>query len=88
MTRAEAREILNEMTQSESLLRHMRSIELVMEAYAKEYDEDPGWLQKTMDILVEKEGRWRLPIEELDVLMEKEDDDDDNSDESSGGESE
>ena len=41
MTREEAREILNEMTQSESLLRHMRSIELVMEAYAKKYGEDP-----------------------------------------------
>jgi len=41
MTRQEARQILEELTETESLLRHARSIELVMEAYAKKYDEDP-----------------------------------------------
>ncbi len=40
MTLPEARIILNEMTQSASLLRHMRSIELVMEAYAEKLGED------------------------------------------------
>ena len=40
MDRAEARVILESMTTSVSLLRHMRTIELVMEAYAKKYNED------------------------------------------------
>lgn len=40
ITRAQAREMLAELTQSQSLLRHMRTIELVMEAYAQKYGED------------------------------------------------
>ena len=40
MDRKEARAILESMTTSQSLLRHMRTIELVMEAYAKKYNED------------------------------------------------
>lgn len=40
MDRAEARSILESMTKSASLLRHMRTLELVMEAYAKHYNED------------------------------------------------
>jgi predicted hydrolase (HD superfamily) len=40
MTLPEARQILSEMTQSSSLLRHMRSIELVMAAYAEKYGEN------------------------------------------------
>ena len=40
ISREEARSILNEMTKSPSLLRHMRSIELVMEAYAGHYGEN------------------------------------------------
>ncbi len=40
MDRAEAKSILTSMTQSASLLRHMRTLELVMEAYAKKYNED------------------------------------------------
>jgi len=40
MDRKEARTILQSMTTSESLLRHMRTLELVMEAYAKKYNED------------------------------------------------
>jgi predicted hydrolase (HD superfamily) len=40
MTRSEARELLASLTQSQSLLRHMRTIELVMEAYAEKFGED------------------------------------------------
>jgi predicted hydrolase (HD superfamily) len=40
MTRDQARTILAEMTKSASLLRHMRTVELVMEAYAEHYGED------------------------------------------------
>jgi predicted hydrolase (HD superfamily) len=40
MTREEARGILAELTQSASLMRHMRTIELVMEAYAEKLGED------------------------------------------------
>ena len=41
MTRQEARVLLTSMTKSESLLRHMRTVELVMEAYAIKLGEDP-----------------------------------------------
>jgi predicted hydrolase (HD superfamily) len=40
MTLTEARIIVAELTMSTSLLRHMRSIELVMEAYAEKFGED------------------------------------------------
>lgn len=40
MNRTEARDILASMTKSESLLRHMRTVELVMEAYASKLGED------------------------------------------------
>jgi len=40
MTLSEARTIVTELTKSPSLLRHMRSIELVMEAYAEKFGED------------------------------------------------
>ncbi len=40
ITREEARSILTSLTQSQSLLRHMRTIELVMEAYAEKFGED------------------------------------------------
>lgn len=40
MDRSEARAILTSMTTSVSLLRHMRTIELVMEAYARKFNED------------------------------------------------
>ena len=40
MTLTEARQILSEMTQNPSLLRHMRSIELVMAAYAEKFEEN------------------------------------------------
>jgi predicted hydrolase (HD superfamily) len=40
MTRSEAQTILESMTQSESLLRHARTVELVMEAMARHFDAD------------------------------------------------
>lgn len=40
MTRAEAKVLLSEMTDSPALLRHMRTLELVMEAYAEKFGED------------------------------------------------
>jgi len=40
MTRPEAKVLLEQMTQGPSLLRHMRSIELVMEAYAEKLGEN------------------------------------------------
>ena len=40
MDRSEARTLLESMTKSPSLLRHMRTIELVMEAYAKKLGKD------------------------------------------------
>ena len=41
MNKTEAKEILQSMTKGESLLRHARSVELVMEAYGKHLGEDP-----------------------------------------------
>lgn len=41
ITRAEARTVLASLTTNTSLLRHMRTIELVMEAYATKLGEDP-----------------------------------------------
>lgn len=40
MNRSEARKILEEWTRSESLLRHALSVSLVMEAYARKFEED------------------------------------------------
>jgi len=40
MNRLEARTLLTSMTKSESLLRHMRTVELVMEAYAQKLHQD------------------------------------------------
>lgn len=42
MTRTEARTILESMTTGESLLRHARTVELVMEAMARHFGEDPA----------------------------------------------
>jgi predicted hydrolase (HD superfamily) len=41
MDRQAAHALLRSMTKSESLLRHMRTVELVMEAYAGKLDQDP-----------------------------------------------
>ena len=40
MTYQEAKDILHSLTQSQSLLRHMRTVELVMEAYAEKLGEN------------------------------------------------
>jgi predicted hydrolase (HD superfamily) len=40
MTRSQAREILESMTKGDSLLRHARTVELVMEAMARHFEED------------------------------------------------
>jgi len=40
MTREQSREILFEMTETDSLRRHARTVELVMEALAQHYGED------------------------------------------------
>lgn len=40
MRLSEARELLASMTKSAALLRHMRTVELVMQAYAKKFQED------------------------------------------------
>lgn len=40
ITLTEARQLLAEMTKSASLLRHMRTVELVMEAYAEKFGEN------------------------------------------------
>ncbi len=40
MTKEEAKEIITSMTKGDSLLRHARSVELVMEAYASKLNED------------------------------------------------
>jgi predicted hydrolase (HD superfamily) len=40
MTREEARNLLKSMTDSAALLRHMRTVELVMEAYAEKFGEN------------------------------------------------
>jgi predicted hydrolase (HD superfamily) len=40
MNKQEAREILESMTSGDSLLRHARTVELVMEAYGKQFEED------------------------------------------------
>ena len=40
MQRTEARELFYELTETPSLIRHARTVELVMEALAKHYDED------------------------------------------------
>jgi predicted hydrolase (HD superfamily) len=40
ISRDEAHSILTELTKNPSLLRHMRSIELVMQAYARKYEEN------------------------------------------------
>ena len=48
MIKNEAREILESLTSGESLLRHARSVELVMESYALKLDQDVpyAWVSK------------------------------------------
>ena len=77
MTRSEARSILEEMTKNPSLLRHMRSIELVMEAYAEKYGENKDtWsiagLLHDADYEAYPEKHPQVIVEKLSTLGEKE----------------
>lgn len=77
MTREEARDILHAMTDSASLLRHMRTVELVMEAYAKKLGENQeSWAIAGMlhDADYEKhpDQHPRLIVSRLNEMGEKE----------------
>lgn len=77
MTLSEARVILNDMTKNASLLRHMRSIELVMTAYADKWREDKEkWaiagLLHDADYEAFPEEHPRIIVEKLKNLGEEE----------------
>lgn len=77
MNRHEAHALLTSMTKSESLLRHMRTVELVMEAYATKLGEDPErWaiagLLHDADYEVFPEKHPFVIVEKLNELGEKE----------------
>jgi predicted hydrolase (HD superfamily) len=77
MTRSEARSILEQMTKNSSLLRHMRSIELVMEAYAEKYGENKDtWsiagLLHDADYEAYPEKHPQVIVEKLTTFGEKE----------------
>jgi predicted hydrolase (HD superfamily) len=76
MTRAEAAVILNTLTKSQSLLRHMRTVELVMEAYAEKLGEDKEeWavagLLHDADYESYPEDHPNIIVEKLNVMCEK-----------------
>jgi len=77
MNRQEARELLASMTKSESLLRHMRTVELVMEAYANKLGEDQEkWaiagLLHDADYEVYPEQHPNIIVEKINALGETE----------------
>ena len=77
MNRKEARELLATMTKSESLLRHMRTVELVMEAYAAKLGQDvERWaiagLLHDADYEAFPDKHPNVIVEKLDTLGEKE----------------
>jgi predicted hydrolase (HD superfamily) len=77
MERQEAATLLESMTKSASLLRHMRTIELVMEAYAEKLGEDKGqWglagLLHDADYEAFPEQHPNLIVEKLRALGEEE----------------
>ena len=77
MTRAEARSLLEQMTKNPSLIRHMRSIELVMEAYAEKFGENKEtWsitgLLHDADYEAYPEKHPNVIVEKLNALGEKE----------------
>ncbi|MBA4054295.1 MAG: metal-dependent phosphohydrolase [Marivirga sp.] len=77
MTLTEAREILGDMTKNPSLLRHMRSIELVMTAYADKWGENKEqWaiagLLHDADYEVFPEKHPQIIVEKLRSLGEEE----------------
>lgn len=69
MNREEARGLLNTMTKSQSLLRHMRTLELVLEAYAKKYNEDTE--QWAMAGLLHDADYEAFPEKHPSVIVEK-----------------
>lgn len=76
ITRAEARELLSTLTTNQSLLRHMRTIELVMEAYALKYNENTDeWavagLLHDADYEVYPEEHPKIIVEKLRELGEE-----------------
>jgi predicted hydrolase (HD superfamily) len=76
ISRTEARTLLSSLTQNQSLLRHMRTIELVMEAYAKKYNEEADeWavagLLHDADYEVYPEEHPKIIVEKLRELGEE-----------------
>jgi predicted hydrolase (HD superfamily) len=76
MTRTEARDLLKTLTSSSSLLRHMRTIELVMEAYAEKYNENKNeWaiagLLHDADYEVYPEEHPKIIVDKLRALGEE-----------------
>lgn len=76
ITRAEARELLSTLTTNQSLLRHMRTIELVIEAYALKYNENTDeWavagLLHDADYEVYPEEHPKIIVEKLRELGEE-----------------
>lgn len=75
MTRSEARSLLEQLTKNASLLRHMRTIELVMEAYAEKYGENKDtWaiagLLHDADYEVYPEQHPKVIVDKLNTLGE------------------
>lgn len=76
ITRTEARDLLANLTHNQSLLRHMRTIELVMEAYAEKYNENKNeWaiagLLHDADYDVYPEEHPKIIVEKLRALGEE-----------------
>ncbi len=69
ISRTESREILESMTQNVSLLRHMRTIELVMEAYAEKLGEDKD--EWAIAGLLHDADYERFPEEHPKLIVEK-----------------
>ncbi|MEP2770916.1 MAG: HD domain-containing protein [Fulvivirga sp.] len=69
MTYQEAKDILHEMTEGESLLRHARSVELVMEAYASKFGEDPT--EWAMTGMLHDADYEKYPDKHPDLIVEK-----------------
>lgn len=76
ITRTEARDLLATLTRNPSLLRHMRTIELVMEAYAEKYNENKDeWaiagLLHDADYEVYPEEHPKIIVEKLRTMGEE-----------------
>lgn len=69
MTREEARSILEDMTKTDSLLRHARSVEIVMEAYGNKLGEDPD--EWAITGLLHDADYEAFPAEHPNVIVQK-----------------